>query len=122
MSKAALVSECREIGIPVPKSAKAEDLKHRLRHWRPGKGWLFRLARPASRKQNHPVNLLDDWNTVYWVPNSRMSKMIAESNLVFILGRTTEAPNDAKVLQIPKDFSKRWPLGDKHGSDDNSDS
>ena len=51
-----------------------------------------------------------------------MSKMIAESNLVFILGRTNEAPNDAKVLEIPKDFSKRWPLGDKHDSDNDSDS
>ena len=102
MSKAALVLECREIGIPIPKNAKAEDIKHRLRHWRPGKGWLFRLARPASRKSNHPVNLMVDWNTVYWVPNSRMSKMIAESNIVFVLGRCIEAPSDAKVLDIRK--------------------
>jgi len=92
-------------------------LRHRIRYWREGKGWLFRLARPQSRKINHPVNLLDDWQTVYWIPNSRMAKMVAESRLVFILGRTKEPPQDAVMLDIPEGFSKKWPIG---GNDGNS--
>jgi len=122
LAKAALVQECREIGIPVPKGAKAEDIKHRLRHWRPGKGWLFRLVRPRSRKENHPVAMLEEWDKVYWVPNSRMAKMIAESHIVFILGRTNEAPQDAVVLDVPKDFSDKWPLGGIDGSNQRTDS
>jgi|TARA_Y100001973_G_C5204388_1_gene340384 hypothetical protein len=122
LAKAALVQECREVGIPVPKSAKVDDIKHRLRHWRPGKGWLFRLCRPNSRKENHPVGMLEEWDKVYWVPNSRMAKMIAESNLVFILGRTLEAPDDAIMLDVPKDFSNKWPLGGIDGSNKRTDS
>jgi len=45
-----------------------------------------------------------------------MAKMIAESNLVFILGRVNEVPNDAILLDVPKDFSDKWPLGGIDGS------
>ena len=120
-SKAALVKVCREQGIPVPLDATTKSLRHRIRYWWEGKGWLFRLVRPASRKMNHPVQFLEEWDKVYWVPNSRMAKMIAESKLVFILGREHESPKDAIILQIPEGFSKKWPIGDKHGNirDDN---
>lgn len=95
--------------------ADADLLKHRLRYWRAGKGWLFRLARPAERKPNHPVGLMTEWDVVYWVADSRMANMIAQSRLVFILGRIKDPPKDAKVLNIPKDFSKTWPIGESNG-------
>jgi len=113
-SKASLAKACHEAGIPVPVGADADTLRHRLRYWWAGKGWLFRLARPANRKGSHPVGLLTEWETVYWIPDSRMAKMIAESRLVFILGRTLTPPKDAKLLDIPKDFSKTWPIGENN--------
>ena len=115
-SKAALTKECREQGIPVPLNATVDILRHRIRYWRGGKGWLFRLARPQARKTNHPVNLLDEWDKVYWVPNSRMAKMVAESRLVVILGRTDEPPEDAIMLDVPEGFSKKWPIGDTNAN------
>lgn len=115
-SKAALVKVCREQGILVPLDATVQTLRHRIRYWWEGKGWLFRLVRPASRKMNHPIQLLVEWDKVYWVPHSRMAKMVAESRLVFVLGRTHEPPQDAVVLDIPEGFSKKWPIGVKHGN------
>ncbi len=66
--------------------------------------------------------MLEEWDKVYWVPNSRMAKMIAESNLVFILGRSLEAPDGTITLDVPKDFSDKWPLGGIDGSNKRSDS
>ena len=114
--KATLVQQCREAGITLPETADKKVLEHRLKNWLPGKGWLFRLARPTTRRKGHPVQMLEDWTTVYWVPNSKMAEIIAKSNLVFILGRSLEPPRDATMLDVPKDFTERWQDGADNGS------
>lgn len=88
----------------MPKGASVSELKHRLKHWKGGNGFLFRLALPTRRKNDgHPVKLLEH-GSVYWVPNSDFARMIAESKLVFIMGMSLEPPVDAVVLDVPKDF------------------
>ena len=37
-----------------------------------------------------------------------MAKLIVESKLVFVLGRTSTPPESVKVIDIPKDFNDRW--------------
>jgi hypothetical protein len=115
VAKATLIQQCKAAGIPLPESADKKVLEHRLKNWLPGKGWLFRLARPTTRKTGHPVQMLEDWATVYWVPNSKMAEIIAKSNLVFILGRSITPPRDSTMLDVPKDFTDRWQIGDTDG-------
>tara|TARA_R100001463_G_scaffold19613_1_gene48093 strand:- start:2077 stop:2442 length:366 start_codon:yes stop_codon:yes gene_type:complete len=115
-SKASLVKQCKDAGIPLPDKADRKVMEHRLANWLPGKGWLFRLARPSGRKEGHPVQMLNEWNTTYWVPNSMMAELIAKSKLVFVLGRVNEPPQEATVIDVPKDFSDRWLNGGIDGS------
>ena len=49
-SKAALVRQLKERGLPVPKGAKVAELQHRLKHWKSPNGYLMRLALPVSRR------------------------------------------------------------------------
>jgi len=123
-SKAGLVSALKEVGIPIPKDSRMTSLRHRLRYWRPGKGWLMRLIHPPSRKPHTPATLLEV-GTVYWMPNSRMASDIIKTKLVFVLGRETEPPNNATPLDVPEDYNKRWPLGwdgEKNGGNNDTDS
>ena len=108
MSKASLVKELNNRGIPIPKGAKVADLQHRVDHWLTGQGWLLRLAKPASRAPSNPVTLIDTRDTI-WLPDSRMARMVVESKLVFVMGRCAEPPNDVPTLDVPKDFNTRWP-------------
>lgn len=121
--KATLVKSLRNKGIPIPKGAKVSDLKHLDEHWLSPNGWLVRLALPASRKPNNPVNLLPDKNT-YWLPDSHMAHSIVESKLVFVLGRCEEPPNNVTTIEVPKDYNDRWNIkGVKEdGSNDRTDS
>lgn len=102
-SKASLVRQLKQKGVPVPKGATVADLKHRATHWKGGNGFLFRLAIPNRKGPNHPVALLEQ-GKVYWVPNSEFARVIAESNMVFIMDTTPEPPATAVFLDVPKDF------------------
>tara|TARA_R110000737_G_scaffold133285_1_gene164861 strand:+ start:413 stop:721 length:309 start_codon:yes stop_codon:yes gene_type:complete len=102
----------------VPKGATIGELKHRVDNWEGGKGYLFRLAIPASRKgADNPAHLLE-FGSIYWVPNSRFARLIAETRLVFIMGRELNAPKGAVLLDVPKDFNDRWGIGDSDGSNE----
>jgi hypothetical protein len=103
-TKAGLAKELRKQGIPVPKDGKIADYEHRLKHWLPGPGWIVRLAKPSTRLPGHPVQLLKDTKTMYWIPNSEMAKEIIESKIVFVLQRTTEPLKDTVVIEIPTDY------------------
>lgn len=121
MSKAALAKQLHSKGVPVPPKATVKSLEHRVRYWMSGNGWLIRVAKPPSRKPNHPVAVIDTRDCV-WIPDSRMARMIVESGLVFVLGRTAEPPNDVPVIDVPSDFDERWPEVNADGSDSDSDS
>jgi len=120
-NKASLIKSLKKREIPIPKGATVDELSHRADLWLGGKGWLFRLVVPASRKPGHPVTMLTGGST-YWVPNSEFAHMIANSNMVFFLGRSNEAPKEALVIDVPKDFKDRWGVGDSNGNNRSADS
>ena len=62
LTKAQLVSKLKKQYIAVPKSAKVEDMQHRLDNWHGGGGFMVRLLKnPAHAKwEGHPVRLLKD--------------------------------------------------------------
>jgi len=120
LSKAQLVSKLKKQGIPVPKSAKVEDMEHRLKHWKGGDGFMVRLLRHPvdSRWKDHPVQLLKDKSTLYWIPRSDMATEILESKIVMNLGNIAEPSNDAQVIDVPTDYR----TVKQHGSNDSADS
>ena len=113
-SKTQLIKTLRDRGIMPPKGAKVDDLKHMAKYWKGPQGFLFRLALPSSRREGSPAALLD-FGTMYWVPDSDFAVMIAESNLVFIMGRITTPPKDVTILDVPKDFNDKWGVGESDG-------
>ena len=116
MNKAQLVKQLKAKDIPILKGASVAELQHRLDHWEGGKGFLFRLALPSARRgADNPTHLLE-YGTTYWVPNSRYARIMAETRLVFIVGRILNAPKGATVLDVPKDFNDRWGIGVDNGS------
>tara|TARA_R110000824_G_scaffold328189_2_gene515029 strand:- start:2167 stop:2541 length:375 start_codon:yes stop_codon:yes gene_type:complete len=120
LSKGQLVSKLKKQDILVPKSAKVEDMEHRLKHWQGGGGFLVRLLRVPvdSRWKNHPVQLLTNKRQLYWLPRSEMAKEILESKIVMNLGNTSEPSNDAQVIDIPSDYR----MVKHNGSNDSADS
>jgi len=42
--------------------------------------------------------------------------MIAKTKLVFMMGRSEEAPVNSTILDVPKDFNDRWGIGVIDGS------
>ena len=119
-SKAGLIAALKEVGIPIPEEDKMDALRHRLRHWRGGPGWIIRLVRQPSVKPNTPIILFEKGKT-YWIPNSRMASDVVKTQLVFVMGRTPKPPKDAIVMDVPLDYNKRWPLGwdgVEHGSNE----
>ena len=75
LTKAQLVSRLKKADIPVPKTAKVEDMQHRLDNWHGGGGFIVRLLKnPANAKwEGHPVKLLKDKSILYWIPKSDMA-------------------------------------------------
>ena len=127
-SKAGLLAALKEAGITIPSESeqKMDNLRHRLRYWRPGKGFIIRLIRNPIIKQHTPASMLKQ-GQIYWIPNSRMAHEIIKTQLVFVMGRTPEPPKDAIVMDVPSDYNQRWPLGwnragENDGSNDNTDS
>ena len=100
-SKAALVRQLKERGLPVPKNAKVADLKHRLKHWKGGKGYLLRLALPVP---NDSIASTLEYDKLYWVPNSEYAERLARTRAVFIVGMELEPPATVIPLDVPIDF------------------
>tara|TARA_R100001015_G_C4634282_1_gene200519 strand:+ start:5069 stop:5425 length:357 start_codon:yes stop_codon:yes gene_type:complete len=113
--KIKLLKTLKSRGIVAPKGAKVNDLKHMVEHWLSGSGFLLRLALPPSRKPDNPANLMQ-FDTLYWIPDSRFGRLIAESQLVLIMGRADQPPEGSVVLDVPKDFNDRWGVGVTDGS------
>lgn len=116
MTKATLIKKLKQKGISIPKNATVAELEHRLKYWHDGNGYMFRLALPTSRVgEGHPVQLLES-GTVYWIPNSDFAHIIANTKLVYLMGRTMNPPKECVVLDVPKDFNDKWGLGVTDGS------
>ena len=113
--KTKLLRQLKSKGIDAPLGAKMADLRHMAEHWIDGQGYLFRLAIPPSRKPENPAGLLD-FGSIYWVPNSEFARMIAMSQLVFIMGRAFNVPEGCITLDVPKDFNDRWGVSKSNGS------
>lgn len=107
-TKAKLVSQLKKNEIPVPESANKADMEHRLKHWLGGKGFLVRLVKSSQGRQDHPVSLLTDRKTIYWIPNSNMAKRIIESKIVFVMGRSEKPSSDTTFLDVPLDYDMRF--------------
>jgi len=100
-SKASLVRQLKERGLPVPKGATVGDLKHRLKHWKGGKGYLMRLALPP---RSDSVAAMLEYGKVYWVPNSDFAEQMAKTKVVYIVGMELNPPTSVTVLDVPKGF------------------
>jgi hypothetical protein len=100
-SKAALVRQLKERGVPVPKGAKVSDLQHRLKHWKGGKGYLMRLA--LTPKKDSLAAVLEQ-GKLYWVPNSTYAEQLAKTRVVYIVGMESEPPASVVALDVPIDF------------------
>lgn len=55
---------------------------------------------------------------MYWIPDSQFGRLIAESQLVMIMGRSYHPPEGSVILDVPKDFNDRWGVGGSNGSDE----
>ena len=118
VTKAKLASKLKKAGIPVPKSAKAAEMEHRLEYWLKGEGFHLRLLRnPRKIHSNHPVSLLTDKSKVYWLPNSDMTRHIIASRIVLVLNRTNKPSNDAIIIGVPSDYDSRWGNGGNNSAD-----
>jgi len=116
-TKAYLTKQLRKKGITIPKGLGIDALEHRLSNYLPGDGFIIRLAKPSSRRPGHPVTLLTDKNTIYWVPNSIMAQQIILSKLVFVMGRSTEPPNNTTTIEVPSDYEKVFGNGGNNNTD-----
>tara|TARA_A100001201_G_scaffold112784_1_gene96609 strand:- start:90 stop:401 length:312 start_codon:yes stop_codon:yes gene_type:complete len=100
-SKAALVRQLKERGLPVPKGAKVADLKHRLKHWKSPNGLLIRLGLPV--KKGTLAEMLQP-EKVYWVPDSDFAVALLKTQVIYVLTRQTTPPEEAIILDVPIDF------------------
>ena len=97
-SKAALVKELRDKGIPIPEKPTIQNLTSRL-SWLGGKGWILRRFKPHP-EPSHPVNLLEHGVMTY-VPNSIFAEKIVKSKKVMIVGRVMLPPQGLPILDPP---------------------
>ena len=94
-SKASLVKELRDKGIPIPDKPTIENLTSRL-SWIGGKGWILRRFKPHPEPL-HPANLLEHGVMTY-VPNSVFAEKIVKSKKVMIVGRVMLPPDGMPIL------------------------
>ena len=109
-TKAAMVSALKEKGIPLPESAEASEIEHRLRYWKSGMGYMIRIHRNAGgRYANHPLSLLDSpRKALYWLPDSDMTDMIIATRRVVVVGRAQESSSNMVVIDVPSDYEQRF--------------
>tara|TARA_R100000742_G_C4273108_1_gene92569 strand:- start:1340 stop:1732 length:393 start_codon:yes stop_codon:yes gene_type:complete len=111
-TKASLVKKLKDADIPVPKGANIEVMKHRLKHYKSGVGYLVRPHKLQSKKyKDHPMSLLTDKNGLYWLPASEMADRIIKTKLIIVLSRTNEPSNDATIIDVPIDYAERFGYG-----------
>ena len=101
-SKAALVKELRDKGIPIPEKPTIENLTARL-SWLGGKGWILRRFKPHP-DPSHPANLLEHGVLTY-VPNSTFAEKIVKSKKVMIVARAP-MPWDGVPILEPQDITE----------------
>ena len=101
-SKAKLVKELRDKGIPIPDKPTIENLTSRL-SWLGGKGWIVRLFKPHP-EPSHPANLLEQGIMTY-IPNSEFAEKIVKSQKVMVVART-HLPWDGVPILEPQDISE----------------
>ena len=101
-SKAKLVKELRDKGIPIPDKPTIENLTSRL-SWLGGKGWILRRFKPHP-DPSHPVNLLEH-GVITYVPNSKFAENIVKSQKVMIVART-HLPWDGVAILEPQDITE----------------
>ena len=94
-SKAALVKELRDRGIPIPEKPTIDNLTSRL-SWLGGKGWILRRFK-LHPEPTHPANLLEQGVMTY-VPNSLFAEKIVKSQRVMIVGRVLLPPEGMPIL------------------------
>ncbi len=102
-SKAKIVRELHDAGIPVDADLTVKELEHRLEHWKSPNGWLLRRFRPVPNNYMHPAMMLNI-NETTWVPDSEFAEIIVSSKKVMIVGRSFKAPKGVAVLDVPKDL------------------
>jgi N-glycosylase/DNA lyase len=95
-SKAALVREMHDRGIPVPDGATVALLEERLASWISGKGWVLR--RFKNHYEGHPVMRLPR-DVAVWVPDSDFARDCVSSKKAMILGRL-DNPEGLIVIDI----------------------
>jgi len=112
-SKAKLVAELKEKGIVVPEDATVADLKHRLKHYKSGMGYMLRIHRNAgNRYAEHPLSLLDAPRTaLYWLPDSEMTDKILATRRVVVVGRVAKPSAKMVVIDVPSDYEERFGNG-----------
>lgn len=101
-SKAALVKELRDKGIPIPEKPTIENLTARL-SWIGGKGWILRRFKPHP-DSSHPANLLEHGVLTY-VPNSKFAEEIVMSKRVMVVARTP-MPWDGVAILEPEEITE----------------
>ena len=95
-SKASLVRELRDKGIPIPEEPTITNLTSRL-SWLGGKGWILRRFKPHP-EPSHPANLLEH-GVITYVPNSKFAERIVRSKKVMILGRVPMPWDGVAILE-----------------------
>jgi hypothetical protein len=119
-SKAKLVAELKDKGIAVPEDATVADLQHRLKHYKPGMGYMVRVHRNAGPKyKDHPLSLLDaPRKALYWLPSSEMAERILATRRVVPVGRAEKPSSNMIVIDVPSDYEERF----GHGGDGSANS
>ncbi len=119
-SKAKLVAELKEKGIAVPEDATVADLQHRLKHYKPGMGYMVRIHRNAGGKfKYHPLSLLTaPRKALYWLPASEMAERILATRRVVPVGRAEKPSSNMIVIDVPSDYEERF----GHGGDGSANS
>ena len=112
-SKAKLAAELRDKGISIPEDATVADMKHRLKHYKPGMGYMMRIHRNAGKRYaDHPLSLLTaPRKALYWLPASEMTDRIIATKRVVVVGRVAKPSDTMVVIDVPSDYEKRFGNG-----------
>jgi hypothetical protein len=97
-SKAALVKELRDKGVPIPQKPTIENLTSRL-SWLGGKGFVFRRFK-IHPDPLHPCMMLEQ-NVLTYVPNSRFAEKIVSSKKVMVVARTPMPWDGLAIVDPP---------------------
>jgi hypothetical protein len=105
-SKATLVKKLKDAGLLVPEDADVATMEHRLKHWKPGMGFMVRLYRNAGKRYaDHPLSLLTaPRRALYWLPCSDMTEEILRTRRVVVVGRAEKPSSNMVFIDVPTDY------------------